>query len=92
MKEKPMSMLRAAAALLTLAALACGAEFSQMDTERLLELRGSLQAPVERRELHAELQRRLPTMSPEQLERFLDSPRSRANRGRGMGDGRIATH
>jgi len=81
-----------AAALLAACTLACAAPLSELDTPTLLQLRDRAATPEQRRELHAELQRRLPTMSPAELERFLDAPRSEPNRGRGMGDGRIATH
>jgi hypothetical protein len=87
-----MNIATAGGALLVAATLACAADFSKMDTDTLLKMRSAMTAPQERHKLHAELQRRMPAMSPAQLERFLEPPRSEPNRGRGMGDGRIATH
>jgi hypothetical protein len=81
-----------AIALLSLNAQVTG--YSGKSTDTLLDLLTSVTNIDERKALNAELQKRLPSMTPEQMERYLTptagTHESRAYRG--MQDGRIATH
>lgn len=58
-----------------------GANYGNMSTDELLDLRGTPKTQQERNELHNELQNRYQTMSQEQRERFNTKP----GKGQGMG-------
>jgi len=61
-----------------LATAAWSADYSQMSTEELMKLRGTL-SPSERPAFKAEMQKRMQTMSPQERQQMMQ--------GRGMGKG-----
>ena len=85
-----LSMKRYAVCLFLLALALNASEYAAYTTDTLLKLRGTLASPKEERMLQEALQKRLPLMSEEELERFITPPRQQNIHG--MGDGRIATH
>lgn len=81
------------AAVLLLPALLFAADYADLSTQRLLELRDTPHTAGERERLNDELNKRVPTMSEAQMERYMMGPQpSQQMNGQGMGDGRIATH
>jgi len=66
------------ALLALMGTLAWGVDFSQLSTDELMKLRGTV-APSERPAFRAEMQKRMQTMSPEQRQQMMNS------RGKGQG-------
>ena len=71
------------ALLALMGTLAWGVDFSQLSTDELMKLRGTV-APSERPAFRAEMQKRMQTMSPEQRQQMMNS----RGKGQGMGQGR----
>jgi len=66
-----------------LATAAWSVDYSQMSTEELMKLRGTL-SPSERPAFRAEMQKRMQTMSPQQRQQMMQG----RGMGKGMGQGR----
>lgn len=71
------------ALLALLGTLAWSVDFSQLSTDELMKLRGTV-APSERPAFRAEMQKRMQSMSPEQRQQMMNS----RGKGMGMGQGR----
>lgn len=70
-------------------------EYPGRSTDALLDMRASIMTQQERHSLNTELQKRLQSMSEQQMQRYLSPPSNPSYDGRGyrgMQDGRIATH
>ena len=71
--------------LAVLATAAWSVDFSQMSTEELMKLRGTL-SPSERPAFRAEMQKRMQSMSPAQRQQMMQG-RGKGMQGQGMGRG-----
>jgi len=72
-----------------LATVAWAVDFSSYSTEELISMRGSV--PVDQRaDFRAEMQKRIPNMTPAQRALFAQSKNSRRGMGQGMGTRRGA--